>query len=421
MVPTIDLPNVEQRKRQWPLFHYQRNVYLLLLYTLGKGFQLSIGALAINLYIYSLGYHADFIGIVTGVPAIGALISSIPVGILADRIGRKPLLLISAALTPLTLVGVAIGTDGPFLITASILNGILASAYWITNLPMLTESTSEQERVGVLAMNSFLLLGVGALGSLIGGIVPELVGGLLHVAANSVVPLRWGVLISAIIAALPGIGLFWLREPSRHGQQHMQETANGRAGIDPNRWQLVALFTMLLLPDVLFVLGQSMVISLLQLYFALRFRLNPGNLGVIFTVMGVIGGAMALLAPRLVQRWDKLRIAAVLQCISVPLVIGIGLAPTPILAATAEFGRNIVRGLFEPVYASFTMGSVSSRWRATLSGFYGITWSLGFGVGATLAGFLQQHIGLSAPFFVGAGCIVIAPILLFVFFGRVRT
>src|SRR5262245_28583164 len=157
-------------------FRYDRNVYLLLLFTLGKGFQLSIGTLTINLYVYSLGYQSQSVGVVAAMSAIGALIAGVPIGILADRMGRKPLLLLSGLFTPVTLVFIAFSTSLPLLIAANLLNGIVASAYWVTNLPLLTESTSEDQRVGVLALNNFLLLGVGALGALIGGTVPQAAG-----------------------------------------------------------------------------------------------------------------------------------------------------------------------------------------------------------------------------------------------------
>src|SRR5260370_18344620 len=83
------------------LFSYQRNVYLLLLFTLGKGFQLSIAALSINLYVVKgLHYSLAFAGVVAAMPAIGALLASIPMGILTDRLGRKPLLIVTRFPTP---------------------------------------------------------------------------------------------------------------------------------------------------------------------------------------------------------------------------------------------------------------------------------------------------------------------------------
>ena len=58
------------------MLHLPRNVYLLLFFTLGKGFQLSISALTLNYYVHSLGYRPDFIGVFSAMPAVGALIGS---------------------------------------------------------------------------------------------------------------------------------------------------------------------------------------------------------------------------------------------------------------------------------------------------------------------------------------------------------
>src|SRR5438132_11012950 len=75
------------------MLHLPRNVYLLLIFTTGKGFQLSLSALTLNYYVHSLGYQPDFIGVFSAMPAIGALVTAVPVGILADRMGRMPIML----------------------------------------------------------------------------------------------------------------------------------------------------------------------------------------------------------------------------------------------------------------------------------------------------------------------------------------
>jgi hypothetical protein len=77
------------------------------------------------------------------------------------------------------------------------LQGAVSTANWVTNLPLLTENTTEQQRVGVFALNSFLLLGVGALGNLLGGAIPKFVAATLHVSPASTIPLRYGVLTLA--------------------------------------------------------------------------------------------------------------------------------------------------------------------------------------------------------------------------------
>src|SRR6266478_8328190 len=107
-----------QQKRSFlsSLLRLPRNVYLLLIFTTGKGFQLSLSALTLNYYVHSLGYRPDFICVFIAMPAIGSLISAVPVGLLADRIGRKPVLLLTAVLTPLSLATCGLVTSAYLLL-----------------------------------------------------------------------------------------------------------------------------------------------------------------------------------------------------------------------------------------------------------------------------------------------------------------
>ena len=459
------------RKRRFSLnfLHLPRNVYLLLFFTLGKGFQLSIATLTVNYYAHSLGYRPDFIGLLSAMPAIGSLASAVPIGLLADRIGHKAVLIATAILTPLFLAGIALGTSAPWLLLCALLQGVVSSAYWVTNLPLLTESTTERQRVGVFALNSFLLLGVGALGNLLGGAIPEFVANLLHVSAASTVPLRWGVLTAALFTFVFGLPLWFLRntrggeareqqfehseqEPQTHAGEALvnldeslpASSAAGEAGAASAVGLIVTedetsrtgevgavstsqreklpfmLFARLLIPDLLFTTGEGAVVALIQIYFVLRFNLLPGPLGIIFTISGLAGGVFSLTAPLFVKRWSKLRLVTTVQYLSAPLMILIGFAPALPLAIAGEYARSFMRTLIEPVYAAFAMEQVSDRHRATLSGMYSVTWSIGFSTGPTIAGWLQTNVNLSTAFIFGAGCLVLSASLLLFFFGRSR-
>lgn len=453
----------EPQKRRFSLtfLHLPRNVYLLLFFTLGKGFQLSISTLTVNYYAHSLGYRPDFIGLLSAMPAIGSLASAVPIGLLADRIGHKAVLIATAILTPLFLAGIALGTSASWLLLCALLQGVVSSAYWVTNLPLLTESTTERQRVGVFALNSFLLLGVGALGNLLGGAIPEFVGNLLHVSAASTVPLRWGVLTAALFTFVFGLPLWFLRNTrgvdtrerrSGHSGQGPQahtggvlanveesmpvsgkagesgaasavglveaESEAGKVSADTREKLPIMLFARLLIPDLLFTTGEGAVVALIQIYFVLRFNLLPGPLGIIFTISGLAGGIFSLTAPLFVRRWSKLRLVTTVQYLSAPLMILIGFAPSLPLAIAGEYMRSFMRTLIEPVYAAFAMEQVSDRHRATLSGMYSVTWSIGFSTGPTIAGWLQTNVNLSTAFVFGAGCLILSASLLLYFFGR---
>src|SRR2546421_905286 len=408
------------------MLHLPRNVYLLLFFTLGKGFQLSISALTLNYYVHSLGYRPDFIGVFSGMPAVGALIGAVPTGMLADRIGRKPVLLLTAFLTPLFLAWCGLVTSAPLLLAASLIQGFVSTAYWVTNLPLLVESTTEQQRVGVLALNSFLLLGIGALGNLLGGAIPEFIAGILHVSAASTLPLRWGVFSAALFTFVFGLPLWFLQEPKRAKNVEQATTVvKGKATAEPVSAEPVSkerrpiwLFLQLLLPDLVFTMGEGAVVALIQIYFVLRFQLLPGTLGIIFTISGLAGGIFSLTAPLFVERWSKLRLITSVQYLTAPLMVLIGFAPTLPLAIAGEYARSFMRTLIEPVYAAFAMEQVSDRQRATLSGFYSVTWSIGFSIGPAVGGWLQSNVSLSTSFVFGAFCLLLAPSLLLTFFGK---
>src|SRR5437660_917975 len=115
----------------------------------------------------------------------------------------------------------------PFLLlSCAFMQGVVSTAYWVTNLPLLTESTTESQRVGVFALNSFLLLGVGALGNLLGGAIPEFMAGILHVSPASTIALRYGVFAAALFTFVFGLPLWFLREPKRQRETASQKNTD---------------------------------------------------------------------------------------------------------------------------------------------------------------------------------------------------
>lgn len=426
--PTNLAPAVKSWRSRLGWTGFTRNVWILLLFTLGKGFQLSIGAVTINLYVYSLGYKQDFVGLFAGMSALAALLMALPAGMISDRLGRKPVMLVSGLITPFTLVAIAFSTSVPMLLISSFLNGIFASFYWVTTVPMLAESVEDDQRVSVLALNSFLLLGIGALGSLIGGFVPEIAGALLHQPATHSLPLRLGVLSATVVVSLTAVPLFWLRtapkaaaQPKQSGAQKQPAqapAAEGAAAPSAAGRSMLILFAMLLIPDALISFGEGSVVGLMQLFFFLKFGLQPGTLGGLFTVAGLLGGLAGLGAPLLVKRWGKLRTATGLQLATAPVMLLTGFAPWLLLAAGAEYVRTMLRAFLDPVYSAFVVEQLPKDRRATVFGLYSITWGLGFSLGPSLGGWLQAHISLSATFVIGASCLLIAPTMLLLFFGR---
>lgn len=171
--------------------NYGRNASILLWYTLTKGLSLALFGLVFNLYAYALGYDKGFIGLLNALPALTSLLCSLPVGMLGDRLGYRTMLLITGVINPLAMLGLALCSSAPLLAFFALVNGVVATFYWVNGIPLLAESTTPERRVRLFTFNSFLLWGAGSLGYVLGGQVVGFAAGALHESARSVDPLRW--------------------------------------------------------------------------------------------------------------------------------------------------------------------------------------------------------------------------------------
>jgi MFS family permease len=388
-------------------YRFSRNANIFLWYTLSKGLTLAIFGLVFNLYLYALGFDKQFIGLVNAMPAITSLLCAVPVGMLADRIGSRTLLLITGFLTPLTMLGFALSSSGTLQVAFGLINGVVSTLYWVSGIPLLADSTTPERRVRLFSVNSFLLWGAGSLGYLLGGQVVSLVAGMVHESSRSVTPLRWGLLAAVLVGFAGALPLPWLT------------ATGGRRPVGSRRQPFdLRLYARLLLPDVLLTCGGGAVAGFIGLYLTLRFGMRPASLGAFLTLSGLVGGSLVLLAPRFADRLGTTKAAVLLQACGVPAILLLTLSPLQFGAMTGELLRNSFRSMGDPVYNAFVMSRVPAEQRATVSGLYSVTWSFGFSVGPALSGALQQHAGFQPAFLAGACTMSLGVVLLWAFFLR---
>jgi len=374
----------------------------LLGYTLIKGLQMTLYNLIFPLYAYSLGYNQETIGRLNATGALMVLVCSVPLGMLADRIGRARLLTISAFLSPLTLLGIALSSSLPALVIWLLAQNAVAVVYWSATSPLLIGAVPEDRRVRVFSINSFFLWGVGALGSVLGGFVTVAAARALGVGQDDTVALRAALLFNAALILIGGLPLWRIRNVASAG--------DGAAGRTPLRLADLRLFGRLLIPDALQACGSGAIIGFLPLFFALRFGAEPASLGWIFTVTGVLGGVSALGAPTLVRRLGNMRTIGGLM-IGIAACIALTVAMPLLLAAILFEGlRAALRGTIDPIYTPFAISRVAPERRGTLAGMYNVTYATGFSLGPLASGWLQVHYGFGPAFALGAGCYILAAI-----------
>lgn len=161
-----------------------RNRPYLLLMT-GKTTQLvgaGIASFAVPLIAFSLTHSVLWSGLIAGVGELGALIATLPAGVIADRVDRRRLLLVCAAIGALLWLSVAVagafGMLTPWHLATVLLLSALSSTFFAP-----AEAAGIRQVVPTEQLGSAMaaMEGRSAVASLIAGPVGGLLYGLSHV------------------------------------------------------------------------------------------------------------------------------------------------------------------------------------------------------------------------------------------------
>src|SRR5579885_92815 len=151
---------------------FQRNARLYLISNALNGISIGMVLVLYNLYLVSLGYKADFIGLVLFVGTIGAGIAIFPAGVCVDRFSGKAILLWSSLLIGIAALGQFLFRQPLPLLVSAFFAGIGGAFILVVNAPFLTTYSTPRERSLLFSLNIVLTLNTTVLGEIIGGVLP---------------------------------------------------------------------------------------------------------------------------------------------------------------------------------------------------------------------------------------------------------
>ncbi|HEU0004059.1 MAG TPA: MFS transporter, partial [Ktedonobacteraceae bacterium] len=223
---------------------FQRNARLYLLNNALSGATAGIVLVLYNLYLYSLGYRADFVGFVLFSVTIGAGIAIFPAGLCVDRFSGKAILLWSNLLIALGAIGQFLFRQPVPLLVSGFVEGVAFAFILVINAPFLTRNSDPQERPDLFSMNISLGLITLVAGEVLGGALPiwfrswrwlmaPLPAWAAPLLASQPDPRSYqlALLFAGIIAAPSLIPLFMLRDTRPPGNGDRVSTSPGGRGI----------------------------------------------------------------------------------------------------------------------------------------------------------------------------------------------
>ena len=98
---------------------------------------------------------------------ITLVVLSIPFGILADRYGRRKMLILGNVCASLSLIGFALTSALPLVLAVAVLEGTGEAAYAVSFVAMVADKAGNEKRTAAFSLLSFLGWVAGALGSFV--------------------------------------------------------------------------------------------------------------------------------------------------------------------------------------------------------------------------------------------------------------
>ncbi|HEY9602134.1 MAG TPA: MFS transporter [Allocoleopsis sp.] len=391
------LSTEHQQENQSPLY---KDKNLLIIFTVSLITFLVLASIppAFPKIIQALNVPPQKIGLLISVFSFPSLVFGPVVGVLADRIGKKTILVPSLVLFGIAGTACAFARDFNLLLWFLFLQGIGAASLHSLTIALISDLYSGTRRTTAIGYNTSLINASMAIYSIIGG-------------ALAVMGWYYPFLLS--LAALPVALLVWFgfKNPEPTGEKPLNVNLLNALKSLRNR-QLAGLF---IASTAQFMLLYGALRTYLPLLIAHSFKSSSWIIGLILASLPVAMAIAAWQVGRLARRFSETTlirasfVVYALALLSVPFVSSLWL----LLIPTVMFGIGF--GICSPIILSLVASRASKEYLAMVISVNGTFCNVGRIIGPMLMGVALGIGGISSVFYVGAG-IAIAIFVLFRYF-----
>ncbi|MGV9561150.1 MDR family MFS transporter [Streptomyces sp. NPDC003480] len=321
------------------------------------------------------GYSASYAGLVASLHGLGGVASSLGAGVMADRLGRRPTLLVAQSSTALSVALLGFMRDPVAIAAVAFVVGMASNASRPAVQAMMADIVRPEDRLRAFSLNYWAINLGFAVSSMAAGLIAEF----SYLA---------GFLIEAGMTMICAIVVFVKLPESKPAP------LAGEAGDD------VRLGTVLRDGRFMSVVGLSFLVALVfqqgsvGLPVAMgRAGFTPADYGLAIAVNGVLIVALQIPVTRLIEHRDPRRLLVVSS-----LLAGYGFGLTAFAGSVGAFALTVcVWTLAEIVNAPTQTGLVVRlspvRGRGRYQGMYTLSWSVAALVAPLMSGLVIDRLG----------------------------
>lgn len=389
----------------------------------------ALAGVLVPIYLAILGFDAVRLGALFTVVALVSAGLSALIGLAADRVGRKPFLIVVPLLTAGTAVVFGLARAVPLLFVSAALGSFGRGAgagagavgpYQPAEQAYLADGVPAHHRNDLFGRVAFM----SSLGALIGGgplaalaeLLPQL--GVLGTAGHPLAGYHVAFLVMAALALVAGLLAVPLRETHRVRPEPaagLRRGANPLRRVSPQSWSTL---WRLWLTNSVNGLAVGFFGPFITYWYYERFHAGPAQIGLLYAAINLAAMVSNLYAAPLARRLGLVRAIVVSRSLQAALMIPMVLAPSFWLAGGFYLLRMLAQRVGLPLRQSYVMAVVPKEERGTVAALSNLPSQGTSAIGPSIAGELFAHVSLSLPFEMGAALQGLNTLLFYTFFHR---
>ena len=355
---------------------------------------LGIADILLNFYLVSIGYDTATISLVQSLPRLSGFLIGLPIGLIANRVGNRNLILLSTGGLALAVATTALTQSLLVIAISRLLWGACFGANQVVKPPFMVTLTDRSEHTAQFSYHNLVAMLAVAIGSALGGLLPLVASHLLPIAAGAdlspaEMPLayRASIMVAALLLLLSngpilalGIGAAAAEEPR---------------GARVVTWRAAPWRRLLWLTFPLFVFGLSggLIFPFFNLIFRDLFGIADSAVGAVIGLGWLAMGLTPLLNPAWEARLGRAGALSALMMLSALAFVGLSLASGLGLAILFYALAIGIRNTMQPLFQPLLMDSLAAAHHNLASSAGLVMWNIGWFASTFSFGLLQSAIG----------------------------
>jgi MFS family permease len=360
-----------------------------------------------QLYFTTLGFTSSALASIFMMNAIGAAILTIPMGMLADRYGKKVILLIGTLATTFGVIAL-LCTKSVVMFKIGFLSFGASNAAAVILSPLYSSFFEKDDLERAFGLWGALNIVTMSLGSLLGFVPPLLVKNYGFTLARS----YW---IFMALGSVFFIGQFPIYLTTLRGSTHAPKKEGFKFSLSSR--SLVLKYSVLTLISVV---SFGVFFSLFPYYVNKKFSIQSDALGSLFFLSNFVAAGAQAVSPRISKKLGATKAMALSIGLATPFYLLIPFAPSFTWISAFYILRVGFRTLAVPLFGSSFMKQLQDDEKSTANSIRMMSMQSGNILGSWLGGQLMERASMDLPAYLGGGLYAILAVLTLVLLGDAK-